>query len=191
MYLDEHLNQIYLTEDIMKVGSLVKGKAKSISKAFGNANLQQARKILNTLPDASPEELCLAAKKKSRKYYTEAMRLVRGEKTIQQKIFCVLYTSMKGMQDALPADSRSSLNEALDKLREFAAKNAGNLMREGFILSLAMWFIAFLVYGVPIITHLIIIGATIAVFMFWFGVFLFIAKIILNSYFAVRGKSKI
>ena len=188
IYLDEHLHEMCLTEDIMKSAALAKTKAKSISQAFGNANLKQAQKILKSMGSASPEELVAISKRKGKKYYVEAARLARGEKTLPQKLFCVVYCSMKGMQSGLPANSRTALDEALEKLREFARKNAGKLSNEGLTLWILMWFIAFFVYSIPIIGQMVAIGAALGAVMFWFGIFLYVVNIILDSYFAIRGK---
>ena len=191
VYLDEQLDQIYLTEDIMKYASAIKGKANNIAQAFGNGNLLKAKSLLNSMPDMSIEELSIAAKKKGKKYYTEAMRIVKGEKTLQQKGFCIIYSSIKGIQAALPADSRASLDESLEKLREFAAKNSAKFTSEGITLFIMMWFIAFFVYGIPIIWPLVHMGMVAGAILFWFGVLLFVVKILLNTYFSLRGKSKV
>ena len=54
-----------------------------------------------------------------------------------------------------------------------------------------MWFIAFFVYGVPIIWPLVNMGMVAGAILFWFGVLLFVVKILLNTYFSLRGKSKV
>jgi len=191
VYLDEQLNQIYLTEDIMKYASAIKGKAKNIVQAFENGNLLKVKSILNSMPDMNIEELSIAAKKKGKTYYNEGMRIVKGEKTIQQKAFCIVYSSVKATQAALPDASKESLEEPLEKLREFAAQNAGKFASEGLGLFVIMWFISFFVYGVPIIWPLVHMGMLAGVILFWFGILLFVIKILLNTYFSLRGKSKV
>lgn len=187
-YLDEHLNQIYITEDISQVIASMKGKVKNLSGAFSMGNLKKAKDIMDTIPDISSDELMTAIKRKGSKYYTQASKISRGDKTPLQKAFIGIYASLLAMQDSLPESSKPTLDEALEKLRDWADRNAGNFMAQGFYLTIVMWFIAFFVYSVPIIGSLAATGVVVGMGLFWFGVFLLIIKIFLNTYFSLRGK---
>ena len=187
-FLDEQLNQIYLTEDITKIGAQFKSKLPALNKALSNGNLIQARELLNRLPEISPEELVLIAQKKNRAEYIKAAKLIKGDKTLHQKLFCVTYASITGIQKSLPADKKASLDEILEQLRDFANKYGDRFAREGLSLFFTMFFIAFFVSASPILFNLAISGIIVSIAFMWISIFLVIVRIYLNSYFSLKGK---
>ena len=188
-YLDGQIDQIYLTEDIMKSLRQIKGKLPSLQKAMSNANLMQARTMLNKLPEASLEELSLAAKNKNKKDYAVALRMVKGDKGAGQKVFCILYTSLKGMRAAVKDPSiQASIDEVLEDVLDWAKSNWSRMAQEGFSLFIVMFFIAHIVSASPILFSLAQTGTLIGAGLMFWGIYLLLIKVILNTYFALKGK---
>ena len=66
-FLDKHIDNIYITESLEKALPIIKSKGPAIIKSISDGNLFQARKLLNTLPDASREK-SKAIKQKCKKF---------------------------------------------------------------------------------------------------------------------------
>ena len=72
---------------------IIKSKGPAIIKSISDGNLFQARKLLNTLPDASLDEVLQSAHKGKNfhRYHMEAKRKVKGDQTEMQKVFIITY----------------------------------------------------------------------------------------------------
>lgn len=181
VYLNDQLDQIYLVEDVNKAMSAVKSKGPNIVKAFSNGNFIQAKKLLNQVPSAGVDKVAGVAKKKN-KHYAHAVRLAKGDMTPAQKVFCILYSSFQDMRDKLPPESAKQLNEPIEKLEKFIKKYSTKIVSASWVSSVLMWFLAFLVYSIPIVGS---IGNSTKV-IFYFTLILVAAKIILEE----RDKQK-
>jgi hypothetical protein len=189
-FLDKHLDDIYITENLEKSFSLIKSKSAAIIKGMSEGNLFKVRKLLNTLPDTSLEQLMQIANrgKNFNKYNLEAKRKVRGDQTEMQKVFILTYASLKGIQQT---SKDMTLVQAIDKiliaLSEFADKYGSKFMTEGFTLALMMVLISFFFGQLPIIGELLRLGAVVGATLFWFGLLLLVIRLILNTYFSLKG----
>jgi hypothetical protein len=187
VYLDEQLDQIYLTEDVTKAISAVKSKGPDIVKAFSNGNFSQAKKLLNMVPSAGVEKVADVAKKRN-KHYTHAVRLAKGDKTPAQKAFCILYSSFQDMRDNIPPESAKKLDEPIEKLEKFIKKYSAQISAVAWTAAVLMWFLAFLVYSIPVIGPIVFAVSNAARVFFYFTMVLIIAKIILDERDRQKGK---
>ena len=189
-FLDEHLDNIYITESLEKALPLIKSKSALIIKSMGDGNLFQARKLLNTLPDASLDQIMQSAHKGKNfhKYHMEAKRKIKGDQTEMQKVFILTYGTLKGLQQST---RDITLIQAIDKiitsLYEFADKYSRAFISDGFTLTLMMMLISFFFNSVPAVGKLLLAGGMVGVFLFWFGLLLMVTRLILNTYFSLKG----
>jgi len=189
-FLDKHIDNIYITESLEKALPIIKSKGPAIIKSISDGNLFQARKLLNTLPDASLDEVLQSAHKGKNfhRYHMEAKRKVKGDQTEMQKVFIITYGSLKGLQQST---KDVTLNQAIDKvitsLYEFADKYSRAFVSEGFTLSILMMFISYFFNNVPTVGRLAVAAGTGGVVVMWFGLLLMMVRIILNTYFSLKG----
>jgi len=189
-FLDEQLDRVYVTEKLEKSFSQMRSKAPEIIKSMDTGNLFQVRKMLNTFPDASLDELMQIAHKGKNfhRFHLEAKKKVRGDQTEMQKIFILINGAFKGIQQS---SKDITLTQAIDKviisLNEFAKKYSRAFISEGFTLTLLMMLISFFFNNIPIIGKLIIAAGTLGFFLFWFGLLLMVIRLILNTYFSLKG----
>ena len=189
-FLDEQLDRVYLSENLEKSFSQIRSKGPAIVKSMDMGNLFQVRRILNTFPDASLDEIMQIAHKGKNfhRFHLEAKKKVRGDQTEMQKIFILTQASLKGIQQF---SKDITLTQAIDKviisLNEFAKKYGNAFMSEGFTLTLLMMLISFFFNNIPVIGKLIIAAGTLGVFLFWFGLLLMVIRLVLNTYFSLKG----
>ena len=189
-FLDKHIDNIYVTESLEKALPIIKSKGPAIIKSISNGNLFQARKLLNTLPDASLDEVIQSAHKGKNfhKYHMEAKRKVKGDQTEMQKVFIITYGSLKGLQQSTKDITlRQAIDKMLTSLYDFATKYSRAFVSEGFTLAILMMFISFFFDNVPAVGRLAVAAGTGGVFVMWFGLLLMMVRIILNTYFSLKG----
>ena len=180
-FLDKHIDNIYITESLEKALPIIKSKGPAIIKSISDGNLFQARKLLNTLPDASLDEVLQSAHKGKNfhRYHMEAKRKVKGDQTEMQKVFIITYGSLKGLQQST---KDVTLNQAIDKvitsLYEFADKYSRAFVSEGFTLSILMMFISYFFNNVPTVGRLAVAAGTGGVVVMWFGLLLMMVRIL-------------
>jgi hypothetical protein len=189
-FLDEQLDKVYILENLEKSFSKIKSKAPAIVKSMDSGNLFQVRKILNTFPDASLDELMQMAHrgKNFHKFHLQAKKKVRGDQTEMQKIFILINGSLKGIQQTT---KDVTLIQAIDKiiisLNEFAKKYGTAFASEGFTLAILMMLLSFFFSNMPVIGKLILTAGTLSVFLLWFGCLLMVIRLVLNTYFSLKG----
>jgi hypothetical protein len=189
-FLDEQLDNIYITENLEKALPQIKSKSALIIKSIGEGNLFQARKLLNTLPDASLEQMMQSAHKGKNfhKYHMEAKRKVKGDRTEMQKIFILTYGTLKGLrQSTKDITLIQAIDEIIISLYEFADKYSHLLISEGFTLSLMMRLISFFFNSIPVVGKLVVAGYMVGAILFWFGILLMVVRLVLNTYFSLKG----
>ncbi len=187
--LDQHLDRIYLSENLEKSFPMIKSKSKTIVAALHSGNLFKARSLLNSMPDVSLDELAIASAKKGSRFYNEAKRKVKGDSTELQKIYILIYSSLKGLQASTKNKSVfEKIEEALSALNDFAKKYSGHFIGKGFTVYMLMGLITFFFGQVPsIVAFFIAAGTWYGVILFWLGVLFLVFRIILNTYFSLKG----
>jgi len=189
-FLDDQLERVYLTENLEKSISQFKSKGPAIVKGMDMGNLFQVRRLLNTFPDSSLEELMQAAYKARNfnRYHLEAKRIVKGDQTEMQKVFILTYASLKGIQAGTKDKTAlQKIDEAIATIHELAKKYSSRMMSEGFTLALLMMLIGYFFNHIPIIGKLIVLGGQAGIVLFFFGLLLMVVRIILNTYFSLKG----
>ena len=188
--LDEHLERVYLFENVEKGLSQLKTRGPMIIKAMETGNLFQARKLLNGLPDASLDELMQVAHKGRgfHQSHLAAKRMVKGDETEMQKVFVLLRGSLEGLKANVKDKSAiEKIDEVLKQVDAFAKKYAGRFVVHGFTLSILMVLIGIFFQFVPILGHLIAFSARAGALLFFFGILLYVVRIVLNTYFSIKG----
>jgi len=188
-FLDEQLDEIYITENFEKSFPMIKARSKAIVNAIQSGNLFKARSLLNNLPDVSLEELSIASIKKNARGYNEAKRNIKGDTTELQKIYILVYTSLKSLQASTKdAATAQKIEDALSELNDFTKKYWGAFMAKGFTLAILMGFIGWFFGSMPgIIMFFISFGGLMGAVLFWFGVLFLVLRLILNTYFSLKG----
>jgi hypothetical protein len=189
-FLDEQLGRIYLTENVEKGISQLKTKSQYIVQAMKSGNLFKARTILNTLPDASLDEVLEAAHKDRsfHKYHLQAKRIARGDSTDLQKIYVITYACLNSLKEKIRDESIiKKIDEQLIKLGEFAKKYGPRFTSEGATLSVIMWLLSFFFSAVPILGEAIALSGTVGILVFLFGIFIYVVRMVLNTYFNIKG----
>ena len=190
-FLDEQLEKVYLFENAEKAIPIIKAKSPAIGKAMKSGNLVQVRRLLNTLPDASLEEVFQSAHAKIKnfhRYHLEAKRLSKGDSSEAQKVFVLTYGCVKALKESAKDKSViQSIDNALLKLRAFATRYSNVMMNEGFTLGLLMLLIAWFFQWVPILLTVAVGLAYAGGMVFMVGVLLMMVRMVLNTYFSLKG----
>ena len=172
-FLDEQLDRIYLTENVEKGLSQLRFKREPITQAMKTGNLFKARTLLNTLPDASLDEVMQVAHKGKdfHRFHLEAKRMVKGDTTEMQKVFVLCYASLKAIQAQVRNEGTvKEIDDLLLKLRDFAKKYGPRFTSEGFTLSLIMVLLSFFFQSVPILGTAISIAGGAGIIVFFLNV---------------------
>ena len=187
-FLDEQLDNFYLIENFEKSFPMIRARSKAISDAIKSGNLFKARTLLNKLPDVSIEELTIVTQKKGARFYNEAKRKVKGDSSELQKLYIFTYTALKSIQ-TISKDKNlfQEIEKALSDLNDFSKKYWVQFIAKGFTLAILMGLIGIFFLHVPIIGHIIAAGGTAGTLLFWFGVLLMVVRIVLNTYFSLKG----
>ncbi len=189
-FLDQQLEGFYLTENFEKGLRQVKSKTPAIMKSLEAGNLFKTRSILNTLPDVSLDELMQASSKARNfnKYYSEAKRFVKGDKSEAQKIFILTYTAFSSIKAALKdKQAISKVDEILIELRAVAESLGTRMIMTGFTLTLLMRYVGFFFVHVPGLGVAVGITMLTGTLIFWVGILYIVVKIVLNTYFSLKG----
>ena len=187
-FLDEQLDKFYLVESFEKSFPMIRARSKAIANAIESGNLFKARSLLNKLPDVSMEELTFVSQKKGARFYNEAKRKVKGDSSELQKLYILTYTALKSIQATSKDKSLfQEIEKTLSDLNDFSKKYWGQFITKGFTLTILMALIGIFFLRVPIIGHLIAAGGAGGALLFWFGVLLMVIRIILNTYFSIKG----
>ena len=153
-------------------------------------NLFKARTMLNSLPDASLDEVLTAAHRDRNfsRFYIEAKRIAKGDTTEMQKVFILTYASLKSIQMQVKDESVvKQIDDLLTNLNEFASKYGPRFTSEGFTLALLMGLLSFFFGAVPVLGGFIAVAGASGIMLFLFGIFLYVVRIVLNTYFNIKG----
>jgi len=189
-FLDEQLDKVYVSENFEKSFSKIKSKSGAIIKSMTEGNLFQLRKILNTFPDVSLDELMQVAHKGKNfhRYHLEAKRKIKGDQTEMQKVFILTYGALKGIQNSTKDKTLiTKIDDVLIHLNDIITKYGPRFTSEGFTLTLLMMLISFFFGNIPIVGALAVRAGMVGVLMLWFGLLLMVIRIILNTYFSLKG----
>ncbi|MHA1623158.1 MAG: hypothetical protein ACTSVO_13580 [Candidatus Heimdallarchaeaceae archaeon] len=186
-FLDDHLKRVYLTENFEKSFPQVKARSGAIVESLKAGNLFKARQLLNRLPDVTLDELMISAGKAKnfRQNYLEAKRIAKGDKSEPQKMIILYYCALKSIKDATKIDV-TTIDEALQQVKKFASKYAAVLTAKGFTMAFIARFLFMAASHTPMM-YSIFIMYKLGVILFWFGVLLYVVRIILNTYFSIKG----
>lgn len=190
MFLDEQLERVYMTENFDRSLPMVKSRGKAILTTLKSGNLIKANDLLQKLPDVALNELMIASHKgrNFHKYHLEAKRIIKGDKTEMQKIFVMLYGSMKGMQASIKDPTmRKSFEKILEKVSVFGKKYGPIMAASGVTVVLLTKFVAMTAGFTPLLWQILVTTNAVANLVFWLGVFFYTMKYLINIYFSLKG----
>jgi len=169
-YLQEHLNYIYLREDLIdNTKDIVNNK--ELSKIPSE---KQASDVLNNVPILSMIELKKQASTnpKFKKYYNEALKKLGSEgDSFLGDGLAVLYASTRSSIDGAKDPSlRNKLTTKLDKLFSSVWNNPGKLATKGFKIWVASFLMLFMFWWIPSAREILKGARKVAMIMMMIGI---------------------
>jgi len=185
-YLNEQLDLMYIAEDLAAVAKKV--DVNKLQKAAKSKNKVQLMQALRDVPLMDIDKIKDVGVKKDRvfkKYYMEATKQMKGDKTKLQKVFATSYASLRSLASHFPSTAEYLTKQAA-KLWDYMYKNAGGLAMSGFSLSLILGLLS-----IVLIPFMFVLGpaytateygAMVSAGMIVVGITLSILKLVVNSF---------
>lgn len=158
--LKEHLDNIYITEDVKQATSKLKNKSDDISDASKSGNILRLHKIFESLPEMSISQLRQGISKqakselvKSEKYINSKLKKAPDTIKLMMAVGRASLNSIKNKSD--DPELRSKIDDTLEKLDNVISKMANSSLTGGVSLivfaSLLSVFVSASVYLAGII----------------------------------------
>jgi hypothetical protein len=176
-YIDEHLNYIYLREDIENAAEEI------ISNDSIPKNKKDVDAFLNNVPILKAEEIKKEFNKKSttfNKHFKEGMEKM-GEQASREKTgegLILLYAAAKSSADAVKDTSkRNKLYKIIDKVFNSVWNKPGRLFRKGAGIWLSSFILLFLFWWLPPMRTIAKVSGKAGLLMMMIGLVLSITKL--------------
>jgi len=139
--LKEHLDGIYISEDVKQATSKLKSKTDDISDAAKNGNVLRLNKIFEKLPEMSISQLRQAARKQTKNELSKSEKLVNAKmKKAPDSIKLMIaigHASLNSMKNKTDDPELSSkIDDSIQKLDGVITKIAGTSLTGGMSLIL-------------------------------------------------------
>lgn len=166
--LEEHLNNIYLTEDVNNLVNKLKSQGKNIADSAKNGNILKFNRAFDSIPVIPDEELISFTSKKMSVHYKNSKKYVnvkmkKAPEGIKELIIIARASLDKLRSEVDDPDIREKINSTLEKLDERIEKVTPMLVKEGisliFIASLLSMLLGDTLFIVPLLER----GGTVGV----------------------------
>jgi hypothetical protein len=146
--LNEHLNVIYIIEDLNL--SKLKSQAKKIGDAASSGNILRIKKVFDSLPNIPLNDLKLTAKKKFGSEYKQSekyvdVKLKKAPDKIKDAMSLTRASLLKLKSDSKDPDIQLKVKEILERLDGILKELPGKLAGSGFTLVTLAWIVSFFI----------------------------------------------
>ncbi len=173
--LNEHLNMIYIIEDLNL--SKLKSQAKKIGDAAASGNILKVNQIFDTIPDISIDQLKLVARKKFNREYKESekninINLKKAPDKIKDMMILIRASLLNIKDKSKDPDLQLKISKTLEEMKKLYNKVEVGMTVDGITLLAVAAIIKFLFGAILIVPLLQITGVffiAIAVFSLIMG----------------------